>query len=81
MSYLTATRYGLTKIDKRDQALSAWSAEWKHPSGMLAVKHPCDGAWYIAELGRNAGWVVGEGWSSSLLAAARKIERLLRQRA
>lgn len=81
MSYLTPTRYGLTRVKlDRDEtterlAASGWRQIWEHPSGMLAMRQPWPGGrWVVAMMGER-GWEVSSGWSSSLRAAARSIER------
>lgn len=68
---MAATRFGLTHEEPSDELRSAgWRQVWRHPSGMLAMRHPVTGRWVVSD-----GLTVGEGWSSSLRAAARKIER------
>lgn len=75
MAYLTATRYGLTHIDPPEGFREAgWRQVWEHPSGLLAMRHPCTGWWVVATFGES-GWTIDDGWSSSLRAAARSIER------
>lgn len=74
MAYLTATRYGLTKTEPTDdQRAAGWRQVWEHPSGMLAMRHPSTGDWVLGDGHEIIG---GEGFSSSLRAAARRIERL-----
>lgn len=72
MAYLTARRYGLERVEPtEEQRASGWRQVWRHPSGMLAMRHPSTGHWVVSD-----GWrITGEGFSSSLWAAARKIER------
>lgn len=73
MSYLAATRYGLTHVEPTEtQRASGWRQIWQHPSGAMAMRHPASGYWVVS---LDGGVTVGEGWSSSLRAAARKIER------
>lgn len=82
MAYLTATRYGLTHIEPTEQQReSGWRQVWEHPSGMLAMRHPTAGYWVVSEFDPTAGWIVLDGWSSSLRACALSIERRLRERA
>jgi hypothetical protein len=71
-AYLTATRYGLTHIEPTEvQRASGWRQVWRHPSGMLAMRHPVTGYWVISD-----GYeIADEGFSSSLRTAARRIER------
>jgi hypothetical protein len=77
MAYLTATRYGLTHVEPtEEQRASGWRQVWEHPTGMLAMKHPVDGRWVVAERMPNGTLGIGDGWASSLRAAARKIERM-----
>ncbi len=82
MSYLTAHRYGLTKIDPgEDLRASGWRLVWEHPSGLRAVKNPASGRWQIMEYDDVGHRVIrGDGWSSSLRAVAGRIERLVRRR-
>jgi hypothetical protein len=74
MAYLTATRYGLTKVEPTEsQRAAGWRQLWRHPSGALAMRHPSTGYWMVSyDDGRT---IPGDSWSSSLRAAARKIER------
>jgi hypothetical protein len=73
MAYLTATRYGLTRIDPSDRLReSGWRQVWWHPSGALAMRHPTVGHWVVS---MDGGFTLDDGWSSSLRAAARSIER------
>jgi hypothetical protein len=74
MAYLTATRHGLTKVSDSDRIAPAYTSEWKHPSGVRALRHPCEPIWCIAVF--DGWWCVLDGWSSSLRAAARRIDRL-----
>lgn len=72
MAYLTATRYGLTHIEPTEQLrASGWRQVWRHPSGLLAMRHPVTGRWVVSD-GRE---IIGDGWASSLRAVARVIER------
>lgn len=73
MSYLTTTRYGLTHVEPTEaQRASGWRQVWRHPSGLLTMRHPSTGRWVVSD----GSIVIGDGWSSSLRAAARRIERL-----
>jgi hypothetical protein len=77
MAYLTATRYGLTRVKPADYPLllresGQWRQVWRHPSGMLAMRHPVTGYWVVSD----GCAIEGERWSSSLRAAARRVERL-----
>jgi hypothetical protein len=75
MAYLTATRYGLTHVEPSDRLrTSGWRQVWRHPSGALALRHPSTGRWVVS---MDGGLSLGDGWSSSLRAAARSIERRL----
>jgi hypothetical protein len=75
MAYLTATRYGLTRIEPTErQRESGWRQIWRHPSGALAMRHPRTGDWVVS---MDGGQTVGSGWSSSLRAAAGSIDRHL----
>lgn len=79
MSYLTARRHGLTKVEpSEDERASGWRLIWEHPSGLRAAKNPASGRWQIMETD-DVGHVVirGDGWSSSLRAAAARISRML----
>lgn len=82
MAYLTATRYGLTHVEPtEEQRESGWRQVWRHSSGLLAMRHPSTGYWVVSSLG-SLGWGVEDGFSSSLRAVARRIERLaVRRRA
>lgn len=71
MAYLTATRHGLTHIEPTEsQRASGWRQVWRHPNGSLAMRHPYTGDWVICRDGH-----IDDGFSSSLRAAARRIER------
>jgi hypothetical protein len=81
MSYLTATRYGLTHIDPRKELFetgeklyqAGWRQVWQHPSGLLAMRNPWTGYWVVSD-----GYgIEDEGFSSSLRGAARRIEQRL----
>lgn len=78
MAYLTATRYGLVHIEPtEDQRASGWRQIWRHPeSGALAMRHPSTGYWMVSF---DGGITLDDGFSSSLRAAARKIERRFAQ--
>lgn len=73
MSYLTARRYGLTRVDPTEtQRESGWRQVWSHPSGMLAMRHPSTGRWVVTD-----GLVIPDAsFCSSLRAAALKIARV-----
>lgn len=65
------TRFGLTRVEPSDTLRAAgWRQVWRHPSGMLAMRHPVTGRWVVSD-----GFSLGEGFCSSLRAAARKIKR------
>jgi hypothetical protein len=69
MSYLAAHRYGLTRVENERLRASGWRQIWEHPSGLLAMRHPATGRWIVSD-----GFTIpGEGFCSSLRAAARKI--------
>lgn len=73
MAYLTATRYGLTHVEPtEEQRASGWRQVWRHPSGAVAMRHPSTGSWVVS---LDGGRTVGDGWSSSLRAAALSIDR------
>jgi hypothetical protein len=77
MAYLVCTRYGLTKLKPADYPLllresGQWRQVWRHPSGLLVMRHPVAGYWVVADC---LGYWSSESWSSSLRAAARSIER------
>lgn len=73
MAYLTATRYGLTRVEPTEtQRASGWRQVWRHSSGALAMRHPTAGYWVVS---MDAGWSMLDGWSNSLRAAALSIER------
>lgn len=73
--YRRATRYGLTRVEPSERLRAAgWRQVWRHPSGAVAMRHPCSGYWVVS---MDAGaTIVDEGFSSSLRAAAGRIERL-----
>lgn len=73
MSYLTATRYGLTKEEPSETLRAAgWRQVWRHPSGLLAMRHPSTGHWIVSD-----GFTIpDQGFSSSLRACAARIARL-----
>lgn len=72
MSYLTARRFGLTRIEPNEQLrASGWRQVWEHPSGLLALRHPVTGRWVIGD-----GYSIRDGFSSSLRAAAATIVRI-----
>lgn len=75
MAYLKATRYGLTRVepDERLRA-SGWRQVWRHPSGALVMRHPSTGDWVVSVDGTTLD---DEGWSSSLRAAAGRLNRRL----
>jgi hypothetical protein len=74
MAYLTATRYGLTHIEPSEALrASGWRKVWRHPSGLLAMRHPAAGYWVVCD---ERTLEIGEGWASNLRGAARRIERL-----
>lgn len=76
MAYLTATRYGLTRVGPtEDQRARGWRQVWRHPSGALALRHPATGDWVVS---MDAGMTLDGGIASSLHAAAYRIERKLR---
>lgn len=80
MAYLTATRYGLTRIDPTEQQrASGWRQLWRHPSGAVAMRHPAAGYWVVS---LDGGHTItdGDAFSSSLRAAARRIDRLAARR-
>jgi hypothetical protein len=78
MAYLTAHRYGLVHVEPSEQQLaSGWTQIWMHPTGALAMRHPVTGYWVVSP---DGGMTLGDGFSSSLRAAARKIERDYRSR-
>ncbi len=67
------TRYGLTPIEPTgEQRAAGWRQVWEHPSGALALRNPATGRWQVS---LDGGWTLAPGWSSSLRAAARRIER------
>jgi len=71
MSYLKARRYGLTHISpSEEQRRAGWRQVWQHPSGLLVMRHPVTGRWIVSD-----GQVAGDGYCSSLRAAANKIAR------
>ena len=73
MSYLTAHRYGLTHTEPSEsEQLGGWRQVWEHPSGLRAARNPASGRWHVTD----GFMVVGEGWCSSLRAAAAKIGRM-----
>ncbi len=72
MSYLVAHRYGLTRVSPTaPEREGGWRQVWEHPSGLRAAKNPATGRWHVTD-GRR---VLGEGFCSSLRAAALRIER------
>jgi hypothetical protein len=76
MSYLTATRYGLTHEEPSERLHAAgWRQVWRHPSGALAMRHPGHGQWVTS---MDGGLTLDSGWASSLHAAALRIGRKLR---
>ena len=76
MSYLTAHRYGLTKVEPTDaERQGGWRQVWEHPSGLRAGRNPATGRWQVID----GDAIKVEGFCSSLRAAAAKIERLVRQ--
>jgi hypothetical protein len=73
---MTATRYGLTHVEPTErQRESGWRQVWRHPSGAVAMRHPATGRWVVSMDG--GATLDSDGWSSSLRAAARSIERRL----
>ncbi len=73
MAYLCVSRCGLTHAEPTEALRAAgWRQVWRHPSGMLAMRHPAAGYWIISD----GLTIEGEGFSSSLRAAARRIDRL-----
>lgn len=76
MAYLTAKRYGLTHEQPSERLREAgWRQVWRHPSGALAMRHPSAGYWVVS---MDGGFTLDtDGWSSSLRAAARSIDRRL----
>lgn len=74
MAYLTATRYGLIhEAPSESLRASGWRQVWRHPSGLLAMRHPSTGRWIVSD----GSVIKDESWSSSLRGAARRIEREL----
>lgn len=74
VSYLGSHRYGLTREEPSTELrASGWRQAWRHPSGLLALRHPSTGHWVVSD-----GYRCEEGWSSSLRAVALKIERMVR---
>lgn len=74
MAYLTATRYGLTRIAPTETLRAAgWRQIWRHPSGVWAMRHPVTGYWVLTY--DNGQTITDDGFSSSLSGAARRIER------
>jgi hypothetical protein len=72
MAYLEAHRYGLTHIEPTEEMrASGWRQVWRHPSGALALRHPSTGHWVVSP----DGVTLDDGFSSSLKAAAARIER------
>lgn len=72
---MTATRYGLAHIEPTEaQRASGWRQIWRHPSGALAMRHPSAGYWVVS---LDGGYTAESGYSSSLRAAARSIDRRL----
>jgi hypothetical protein len=72
MSYLSAHRFGLTRIEpSRELRASGWRQVWEHPAGLLAMRHPVTGRWVVTD-----GRTLGPEFCSSLRAAARKIDQL-----
>jgi hypothetical protein len=75
MPYLTARRYGLARVEPtEDQRGRGWRQIWMHPSGALAMRNPASGDWQVS---LDGGATLESGWSSSLRAASRSIERRL----
>jgi hypothetical protein len=73
LSYLTAHRYGLVKAAPTDaERKGGWRQVWAHPSGLRAARNPVTGRWQVS----TGTEIQGEGFCSSLRAAAHKIERL-----
>jgi hypothetical protein len=70
---MKAHRYGLTCIGPTERLREAgWRQVWEHPSGLLAMRHPNSGRWYVSD-----GMTIdGAAFCSSLRAVAAKIERL-----
>lgn len=78
MAYLTTTRYGLTHVEPSEALYaSGWRQVWRHPSGMVAMRHPCTGDWVVSEDGFSIG---NEGFSNTLRGAARRIDRMTHTR-
>jgi hypothetical protein len=73
MAYLRASRYGITHMEPTEALRAAgWRQVWRHPSGTLAMRHPITGHWVLSD-----GYeITDEGFSSSLRAAARRIDHL-----
>jgi len=72
VSYLGAHRFGLTRIEPSPELRAAgWRQVWEHPSGLRAMRHPSTGRWIVGD-----GVTLGDGFSSSLRAAAHKIAAL-----
>lgn len=74
MAYLKATRYGLTHIAPSETLrASGWRQVWRHPSGLLAMRHPTHGRWVVSD----GSTIASEHFCSSLRVAARRIERIV----
>lgn len=73
MAYLAARRYGLTRVEPSvTLRQSGWRQVWAHPSGLMAMRHPVTGRWVISD-GKTLS---DASFSSSLCAAARKLDRI-----
>ena len=79
MAYLTARRYGLTKVEPNDaEKQGGWRKVWEHPSGLRAAKHPATGNWHVIEFDVNGQpYIRDQSFCSSLRAAARKIKGMV----
>lgn len=74
MTYLTARRYGLTKVEPSEsERQGGWRQVWEHPSGLRAARNPATGRWHVIDGDR----INDESFSSSLRAIAGRIDRLV----
>ncbi len=73
MSYLTAQRYGLTKVEPTDmEREGGWRQVWEHKSGLRAGRNQVTGRRHVID----SGEIRSEGFCSSLRAVAAKIARV-----